>query len=100
MVIARRLQSEILPSTAGLTSYTRHRIINVGRTLITLHSTVDKRVKDSVWFELVDGDFPPILGLSTLVELSLVKRIDVVNTQSIFLTNLLFPRYWLFQPGT
>ena len=83
MAIARRLQSKILPSTAGLTSYTRHRIINVGRTLITLHSTVDKQVKDSVWFELVDGDFPPILGLSTSVELSLVKRIDVVNTQSI-----------------
>ena len=83
MAITRKRQSKILPSTAGLTSYTRHRITKVGRTLITLHSIVDKQVKDSVRFELVDRDFLPILGLSTLVELPLVKRIAVVNAQGI-----------------
>ena len=35
----------------------------------------------SKWFELVEGDFPPILGLlSFSVHLGLVKRIDALNT--------------------
>ena len=75
-LLQKILQSEIVPSTAGLTFYTKHRITNVGRTIITLHSSSDYQVEDSVWFKLADGDFTPILGLSASVKLSLVKRIN------------------------
>ena len=84
--VAQKLQAQIQPSSAGLTSYTRHKISNVGRAKLKLKHIGDDHSDRTVgleWFELVDGDFPPILGLSSSVNLGLVKRIDVVNTQSV-----------------
>ena len=78
---AKKLQAVIQPSTAGLTSYTRHRISNVGRTKLNLfHNGVQQ---GEAWFELVDGSFPPIIGLASSVRLGLVKRVDTLTTEGI-----------------
>jgi hypothetical protein len=80
--IAKKLNADILPSTAGLVSYTKHRITNHGKTKLRLHSR-DQNEDTDVWFELVDDDLCPVLGLKTSVELGIVKRVDTVTTESI-----------------
>lgn len=81
LAIAQKVQADIQPSSAGLTSYTQHRINNVGRTKLTLsHNNVDK---GEVWFELVDTNLPPILGLTSCINLGLIQRIDAINSQTI-----------------
>ena len=81
LAVAKKIHANIEPSSTGLTSYSQHRIENVGRTKLTLsHSNT---VMGEVWFELVETTLPPILGLLSCVSLGLVQRVDAVSPESI-----------------
>ena len=80
--IAKGLKADIVPSDAGLISFSKHQRSQQGKTKLTL---LDNRgvTGDKVAFELVDSDFPPILGLTSSVHLGVVKRTDNVSTADI-----------------
>lgn len=81
LAVAAQLQVDILPSTAGLTSYSRHRIKNIGKAQLHLRS--NDTDQGPVWFELVEGEYPAILGQASSVELGVVRRVDSIKTESI-----------------
>lgn len=81
LATAHKLKAEIQPTGTGLRSYTGHRIENIGKTKLSL--SVEGTIRGEVWFELVNGDHQPILGLSASKKLGLVKRIDDLTVTNI-----------------
>ena len=79
--IVKNINPMIVPSSANLTSYSGHKINNLGKTKLSL--SLCGEAKGDIWFELVDRDSPPILGLAASIKLGLVKRVDTLTTESI-----------------
>jgi hypothetical protein len=73
--IVERLDGKITPSTTTLVSYDKSVIGNVGKTQLTVRHG---QRRDMVTFEVVNGNYPPILGLESCVKFALVKRVDSV----------------------
>ena len=75
--IARALGAVIKPSSARLIDYNGDVIMN--------HGTTDLSIKGGpvVQFELSDDERCPLLGLSSCVDLKLVRRVDSVKTADI-----------------
>lgn len=79
--VVKNVNPTIIPSNANLTSYSGHKINNIGKTKLSMsYGGVNK---GDVWFELVDRNSPPILGLAASIKLGLVKRVDTITTESI-----------------
>ena len=75
--VYNRISTEpLLPSTACLESYTKSQIVPQGKAVLPV--TV-KDVTHQVTFQVVHGDYAPLLGRSSCEALQLIARVDAVG---------------------
>jgi len=75
---ANELNCAIVPTKARLMGYGQHHIPSIGKTELLLHHG---SMRKSFEFEVVDSSSPPILGLSAVSELNLVRRVESVDLE-------------------
>jgi hypothetical protein len=81
--IAQALGATIQRSSAKLIDYSGDVIRNHGHTILSEGSAPDGK---PISFELADNDRCPLLGLSSCVELNLVRRVDSVKKRTSLLS--------------
>lgn len=75
--IVESLGGEIKPSTTTLVGYDKSVIQNVGQTLLKVRRGSQTNMTS---FEVVDGHYPPILGLDSCIKFDIVKRVDSLTS--------------------
>ena len=75
--LVSRLGGTLQPTTTTLVSYDKSVIANVGRTNLRVSRGSHE---EDIAFEVVDGNYAPILGLESCVQFNLVKRVDQVSS--------------------